>query len=230
MSISVEKTLAELVTEDPRRADVMEAYRLDFCCGGTKALADAAAEVGMQEAELEELLTALDLPPVPQTGEVGSGRNAALAHDIVDTHHAYMWEEMPRLGALVEKVHRVHGDRHPELRVVLETYNQMIAELDPHMTREERSVFPVISKLEKGESPRGAEGLDKTIDELVDEHEAVGRILSQLRSLTDGYQTPPDACASYIAAYRGLEEMERDLHVHIHKENNILFPAALGLC
>ena len=132
----------------------MEAYRLDFCCGGTKALADAAAEVGMQEAELEELLTALDLPPVPQTGEVGSGRNAALAHDIVDTHHAYMWEEMPRLGALIEKVHRVHGDRHPELRVVLETYNQMIAELDPHMTREERSVFPVISKLDKGESPR----------------------------------------------------------------------------
>lgn len=225
MSLSSTNTLADLVTEDPRRAAILEEYQLDFCCGGAKSLKDAASEAG---ADLEALLAALSLPEAATTA-VSVGDNAAFAHDIVDTHHSYMWEEMPRLGALVEKVFRVHGDRHPELRAIRNTYNEMVAELEPHMTREERSVFPVISKLEKGEAPRGGQNLSQTIDELVEEHQAVGEMLKELRRLTKDYKLPENACTSYMLAYQGLEEMERDLHVHIHKENNILFPAALEL-
>lgn len=225
MSLNSTTTLADAVTKDPRRAAILEEYKLDFCCGGAKSLEEAANEAGV---DLDELLAALILPE-NEDAVVRTGNNAALAHDIVDTHHSYMWEEIPRLGALIEKVFRVHGERHPELRAIRNTYNEMVAELEPHMTREERAVFPVVSKLEKGESPRGAQNLSETIDELVEEHQAVGEMLRRLRHLTKDYQLPEDACTSYLLAYQGLEEMERDLHLHIHKENNVLFPAALEL-
>lgn len=228
MPVDVSTTLGDLVTEDPRRARVLERFGLDYCCHGQRTLSEAA---GADELDLAEVAKALDLAEVA-TGNATSElpkQNSALAHDIVDTHHAYLWEEMPRLQALVDKVHTVHGDRHPELAGVRDAYNRTVTALDPHMTAEERVVFPAISKLERTRTPGATGSLEQPIAELRAEHEAVGVLLQQIRSLTNGYAVPDDACNSYRAMLKGLEEMELDLHEHIHKENNILFPRVLEL-
>lgn len=226
MTVEASTTLADLVIEDGRRARVLEGFNLDYCCQGHRSLADATTAAAL---DLDEVRRALDLSMAIAPQAVGSKESADLAHDIVDTHHAYMWAEMPRLQALVERVHRVHGDRHPELAAVNTLFSDGVAALDPHMTQEERVVFPAISRMEKAGSPAAAGPLADQIEHLVQEHTVVGDLFKQIRAMTGDYVVPEDGCASYRAMLNGLKEMELDLHEHIHKENNILFPAALEL-
>ena len=226
MSVDASTTLADLVIEDGRRARVLEGFGLDYCCNGHRSLSEATTEADL---DLAEICSALDLPPASVSAPAGAQERAALAHDIVDTHHAYMWEEMPRLLALVEKVHQVHGDRHTELAKVNELFSTAVTELDPHMTKEERVVFPAISRMEKTGAAGAAGSLAGQIDVLVQEHTVVGDLFKEINSVTGGYAVPEDGCASYRAMLDGLREMELDLHEHIHKENNILFPGALEL-
>jgi regulator of cell morphogenesis and NO signaling len=225
MTVSATASLGELVTEDSRRSRILEKFGLDYCCNGADTLADASAAAGL---DVDSVIAALNLPdaaPEPRA----AGDTASLAHDIVDTHHSYMWDEMPRLAGLVEKVYRVHGERHPELEQVRAAYFKAVAALEPHMTTEERSVFPTIAKLEKGQPAAGAATLDTTLDTMVAEHQVVGDLFHEIKRLTNGYTWPADGCNSYKMMLEGLSEMELDLHAHIHKENNILFPAARTL-
>ena len=225
MNTNTHATLADLVLEDARRARVLESLSLDYCCHGHRPLDEAVAEAGL---DLAEVRAALDLPgeaPVAPTAAPGDA--TALAHDVVDTHHAWMWEEMPRLLALTEKVAGVHGDNHPELAEVHATYAKAVSELEPHMTTEERVVFPAISRMERGQAPTTDVGV--RLRQLRDEHQAVGDLFAHLRTLTDDWTPPADACGSYRGMLDGLAAMERDLHEHIHKENNVLFPRAAEL-
>lgn len=228
-TIDAHATLAALVNADIRRARVLEQFGLDYCCNGDRRLADAAALAGV---DLAEVTRGLDLGP-DATDSNGEGPTssdlATLAHGIVDDHHAYLWDEMPRLHALAEKVANVHGERHPELARVRDLYFDAEKGMEPHLTREERVVFPAISKLERtGQGTMTSHGpLDELIVTLTDEHDVIGAIFKELREITGGYETPADGCQSYRALYEGLAEMERDLHLHIHKENNVLFPATL---
>jgi len=226
MSVNISATLSDLVIEDPRRARVLEKFGLDYCCHGQRPLGEAADEAGVDVAAVS---AALDLAEALPAAAAGPADNAALAHDIVDTHHAYLWAEMPRLQALVDKVTTVHGVRHPELADVQATFEQAVAGLEPHMTREERVVFPAISRVEKTRSPAPAGSLTEPIAELRAEHDAIGELFKRIRSTTHGYEVPADACNSYRAMLTGLEEMELDLHEHIHKENNILFPHVVDM-
>jgi len=228
MSVDTSATLGDLVTEDPRRSRILERFGIDYCCSGQRSLADATNEAGL---DLAEVAQALDLPEDSSAPQGATPReNAVLAHDIVDTHHAYMWEEMPRLQALVDKVQGVHGDRHPELARVRAAYTEAVAALDPHMTTEERVVFPAITRFEKSGAASATFGsFAEPIEQLRAEHDAVGQLFKEIRTLTDGYAAPEDACNSYRAMLKGLEEMELDLHEHIHKENNVLFPRVLKL-
>lgn len=228
-------TLGDLVVADGRRAAILDRAGIDHCCNGHRTVAEAARDA---ELDVEDLLRSLDLPgdpassadPAPAaggpSGDSAARKLSSFAHDIVDTHHAYLWEEMPRLQALVDKVHGVHGDRHPELAEVRATYAAMVADLDPHLATEERRVFPMIRRLETGNTGRAAELADELragLAALRVEHDHVGGLLRQMRSLTAGYAVPADSCGSYRAMLAGLEAMEKDIHEHIHKENNILF-------
>ena len=221
-------TLADLVSADVRRARVLEQHGLDYCCNGGRPLAEAVASAGL---DLADVTRSLDLPAADSTPMAGASSDLATqAHDIVDTHHAYLWEEMPRLHALADKVTGVHGDRHPELARVRELYLAAAADLDPHLTLEERTVFPAITRLERtGTAVATSRGpLEELIAQLVAEHDVVGDLFKEIRTLTDAYRTPDDGCGSYRALYEGLAQMEADLHLHIHKENNVLFPAVLA--
>lgn len=228
MSVDVSTTLGDLVTADPRRSRVLEKYGIDYCCNGRRSLVEASDAAGLN---VDEIAAALDIPDPPPVQQWGYLENAALAHDIVDTHHAYLWEEMPRLLALVEKVDGVHGERHPELAVVHRTYRQALEEIEPHLSKEERVVFPAISRLEASQAPVQFRfgSLADTVSELLEEHDVVGELFKEIRALTDGYAVPTDACNSYRAMLTGLQEMELDLHEHIHKENSILFPQVIAL-
>src|SRR5699024_8259943 len=131
----------------------------------------------------------------------------------------------------VDKVHSVHGERHPELAEVREAYHQAMEQIEPHLTREERVVFPAISRLEKAQAPVEFRfgTLADELEQLLAEHDVVGDLFKRIRSLTDRYTVPDGACGSYVAMLKGLEDMELDLHEHIHKENNILFPRIIEL-
>lgn len=229
ITVTPETKLADIVTADVRYARVLERFGLDYCCKGQRTLQEAMES---SSHKIEDVTAALSLPleeaPKPTQGERSL---AALGHEIVDIHHAYLWEEMPRLQKIVEKVARVHGDRHPELARVLEVYTALVADLEPHLTVEERFLFPAISKLERTRQPvtTSKGSLEEVVKNMMTEHDKAGEMLRELRQLTRDYTTPEDGCNTYRVMNSSLLEFERDLHLHIHKENNILLPDALKL-
>lgn len=220
--------LGELVTALPGSARTFERHGLDYCCGGRVPLDEAAATAGI---DIEEVLEELRTLPDEPTPEWASLDASELVDHIEATHHVYLRGEMPRLGQLAAKVASVHGDRHPELLQVARTFSALCDELWPHLVKEERVLFPAVRELAGAtETPWFPFGpTSGPISILLTEHDSAGEMLEKLRDLTGGYQAPEDACASYTALYQGLEEFEADMHLHVHKENNVLFPAVAEL-
>lgn len=216
-----ERTLAELVAENPARAVVLDRIGLDFCCHGNRSLSDACSELGLDTEEVAASLdTVAEVPP----GWAGGGRGELAAY-VESTHHAYLHAELGSLEWLAGKVLSVHGERHPELDGVARLVTEIAADLRPHLAAEETEVFPRIASLAPGTA--GDDLLRARIADLVAEHTAMGTKLARLRELTGGFTAPGDGCASYRSLYERLAHLESDTHLHIHLENNVLFPAAL---
>jgi regulator of cell morphogenesis and NO signaling len=218
-------TLGDIVTMRPSLAADLERRGLDYCCHGTRSLAEAAREAGLDAQTVAEELSATHVgEPAVAWATLGP---AELVDHIETVHHHYLWAEMPRITALVDKIVSVHGERHPELAEVQRLYNELRADLEPHLTREEQELFPMIRQLTAttGGPDSHDPALVAQIEALAAEHETVGDLLDQLNRITSGYTTPTDGCASYAACYRALAELEADTHLHVHKENNLLFPA-----
>lgn len=226
--VETNRTLGDIVTSAPSSARVLERFGLDYCCGGRRTLADACESAGVDTAEVIAALEAIEPGPTPDWASMGP---AELVDHLEATHHRYLHDELPRLAALVAKVHGVHGQNHPELTDVKATFDELHAELAPHLMKEERVLFPMIRELATADTaPQFHCGsLRNPISVMLREHDSTGEQLERLRTITDGYAPPPDACASYRALYEGLAELEADTHLHVHKENNLLFPAVLEL-
>lgn len=227
-TIDPRTTLAELVIARPELAAHLDTVGLDYCCGGQRSLAEAVDAAGL---DLEAVAADLDaVPSRPATATEPQWDDAAgLVDHLEATHHAYLREALPRLVTLADKVAGVHGERHPELVGVAEAVHEIRADLEPHLAKEEQVLFPMIRELvAASEAPVFHCGsLANPIRVMLTEHDDVGEILARLRADTDGYQVPGDGCGSYHALYTGLAELESDTHIHVHKENNILFPAVL---
>ena len=223
--IDPEATVSSLVVEQPGRARVFERFEIDYCCGGKVPLRTACEQ---RELDVEVVVAALAEPGDVETDWTARPLEELCDH-IVDHHHGYLREELPPLRALVEKVDRAHGDRHPELHEVATTFAGLAQELEQHMVKEEQVLFPACVALEQGVDPHLPFPVDAPISAMVDEHEEVAAGLSRLRALTAGYAPPADACNSYRAMLDRLETLERDTHMHVHEENNILFPRAAAL-
>ena len=229
VTIDVTTTLAEAVDAFPQLARELERRGLDYCCGGRRTLGEACALVGLDpEATVAELSAAgaTSRPAVwtTMTADV-------LVDHIEATHHRYLWDELPRVTALVDKIVTVHGARHPELVEVAACFAQVRADLEPHMMKEERVLFPMVRELatSTGMPSFHCGSLRNPISVMLREHDAVGDLLARLRRLTDGYTAPADGCASYAACFAAMAELEADTHLHIHKENNVLFPMVVRL-
>lgn len=229
MTISESTTLAEAVNEFPQLAREFERRGLDYCCGGGRTLAEACALAGIDPAAtVAELFAETEESDSPEWTTMSAD---ALVDHLVATHHRYLWDELPRVTALVDKIVGVHGGRHPELVEIASCFGKARADLEPHMLKEERVLFPMIRELatSAGMPSFHCGSLQNPISVMLTEHDAVGDLLARLRHLTNGYTPPADGCGSYQACFTAMAELEADTHLHIHKENNLLFPMVVRL-
>lgn len=230
--IDPQATVGELVRAAPARARVFESLRMDYCCGGGVPLAEACARSQVDLEEVTERLRRADADPREDTlVDADAMTLAELADHIEATHHAYLREELPELDRLTEKVAQVHGDKDSRLATVRTAFLALKAELEPHMMKEERILFPIVRQLEASDGPVDFHcgSVANPIRQMEHEHDQAGSALAVLREATDGFDPPEWACNTYRVMLHRLERLERDMHQHIHKENNVLFPKAIQL-
>ena len=234
--INSETTVRDVALQMPESTRLFEKLKIDYCCGGNRPLAEACASAGIDINNVMEILA--QVTKSNSEDAALSFRDAPLPElitHILDTHHVFTKSEMERLQSLVEKVIEAHGANHPELIRLGELFTQLCADLKPHMFKEEQILFPYIVAMTRA-AERNQAGpfapfgtVNNPIRMMMMEHDTVGLILRELRALTSGYKAPAGACISYQTLYQALEHFEKDLHQHIHLENNILFPKALEL-
>jgi len=234
MNIGPNKTVRDVALEIPGATRVFETVGIDYCCGGQRSLGDACETAGVT---LEHLLTSLQLTTTaPDTKrDFRATPLAELIEHILSTHHVFTRTEIARLRGLLVKVCTKHGELHLELEPLRMLFDKLSAELEPHMFKEERILFPYIIALENAVANRRSllrppfGTVANPIRMMMMEHDNAGHLLKEMRQLTFDYTPPADACTSYRTLYQAMDEFEKDLHEHIHLENNILFPRAVEL-
>ncbi len=227
-----EKTVAEIVTENIRTADVFKKNGIDFCCGGNVNVKDVCAKKGVDYAKIKEDILNMDKAPV--TGhDFNSWDIDFLADYIINTHHNYVKEANILIRQYSERVAKVHGHHYTETVEINNLFHDLSNELDMHMQKEENILFPfikVIGKAKKDGSPLAPPpfgSIQNPINMMEAEHTDAGDILRKIAELSNNYTPPSGACNTFRALYSKLEEYQNDLFQHIHLENNILFPKAI---
>jgi len=229
-------TIGEMAANNSRRTEVFSKYGLDFCCSGDRTLHEACMEMGLDVQRIEEEIAEVDMETAVEEGADCNCMQLHALCDFIETkHHAYVRESIPAIEKLLVKIVEVHGDVHPHLSEILSAFRMVGDELSMHMQKEEMVLFPHIRELEKSakNGTPAAIGRFPTIQMPINmmeaEHENAGNVMKEIRQHTSDYKLPEGACATFTEAYRKLLEFEKDLHTHIHLENNILFPKAIKL-
>lgn len=214
-------SLAAIVRTWPAAARALRARGLDFCCRGEVTLAQACTDHGLDpQALLEELRAAAAEPALPAPAELSTP--ALIAH-LVQTHHAYLRRALPWVEELTAKLVRVHGARAPGLAELQGLVAELAAAILPHIEQEEQRLFPALLA-----APPPSD-LPEQLDAMRAEHLHVGRLLQRLRALTDGFQAPAGACATWLACWSELARLEEDTLCHVHLENHVLAPRGTAL-
>ena len=229
-----QRTVREIALAAPQSTRIFEQYKIDYCCGGRRPLAEACERAGVDVEEVYRSLSEAFDAPIPDEAAEKLPLSQLVDH-ILAKHHVFAAAELERLTPLMDKVVKKHGEMHPELYQLQTAFGDLKASLLPHMQKEERVLFPYIQKLYATHPPQGAVPeanfgtVQNPIRMMMTEHDSDGELLALMNRLTNGYTPPEGACPSFAALYYGLTELERDLHRHIHLENNVLFPAAAEL-
>jgi len=225
-----ETTVGAIVTAHPALARFFEHLGIDYCCHGRQPLAAACAARGLEVATTIALLesAAVALDPIPTEIDAAGMTLIQLADHIQETHHVYTKTELPRLVALADRVAASHGERDPRLLEVASVMRTLTGEMLDHMHSEEVVLFPLIRRVESEGLPTGpGAAIAAPIRAMEAEHDDAGYALASLRALTDDFTPDRNSCNSHRALLAGLAAFEADLHRHVHKENNILFPRVL---
>ncbi|ANH82017.1 iron-sulfur cluster repair di-iron protein [Niabella ginsenosidivorans] len=234
MNISKDDSIGTIAASDLRTGIVFEKFGLDFCCNGNRSIETACKEA---QVDLNKVLSALK--EIDPQGKPGVDYNTwpldLLADYIEKKHHRYVSAQIPAIEGLLEKINTVHGQKHPELSEIKKLFSECAGELTMHMKKEELMLFPFIKKMVQASqlhtrqpsAPFGS--VQNPIYTMLHEHNTEGERFNTIRLLTSDYTVPPDGCNTYRTAYHALKEFEEDLHLHIHLENNILFPKAIDL-
>lgn len=234
-SLLLNLAVGQIAATDYRNALLFKKYGIDFCCGGKKSLGEACEKKGLDINILEQELENITKEKCTGTLSYSEWNPSVLIDHIINTHHTYVKDLLPELIFFAAKVSKVHGQEHPELIKIQELVEAINEELTSHMMKEEQILFPYIktlyeASLEKSFTPNAPFGTIKNpISMMEAEHESAGSCLSEIRELTSNYTLPTEACGSYQLLYNMLHAFEEDLHLHIHLENNILFPSAISL-
>jgi regulator of cell morphogenesis and NO signaling len=228
MAITSETAVRDIVLENPGAIPLLEQLGIDYCCGGQHALGEACSRRGLSVATVLDKLAEATREPTDKNWQ--TARLTELTEYIVSRHHAFTREQLRLLGELAAKVERRHGERHPEILELNKAIAALTAEITHHFYCEENILFPYIRESEAGGllTEPVFNSVEQPVTRMMMEHDQTGDELRRLRELTNNYQPPQDACTTFRALYRALEELESDLHQHIHLENNILFPRALA--
>jgi regulator of cell morphogenesis and NO signaling len=232
-----QQKVAEIVKANPDAMSVLDKFGIDFCCGGKLSLAKACDKAHVTLADVEQALVenAILASQIPAAEDPWTWTLRRLADHIVAKHHAYVEMQIPEILRLLDKVAHRHGDHHPELHDIGEAFHAVANELTQHMKKEELILFPWIKRYEEVQlghlpyvqPPFGT--IANPIQTMEAEHEQAGGGFATIRVLSKNYTLPEGACMSYWQTYHLLQEFEKDLHVHVHLENNILFPKALAI-
>jgi regulator of cell morphogenesis and NO signaling len=236
MTLTMTKTVRDYAIETPQTIPVFEKFGIDYCCGGNRPLDEACAAV---KANLDQVLKSLEaaiaLPVRPSERELRSGSLAELISHIVKTHHVFVRTQVPEIESLIEKVYTKHGPNHAELGKIRTVFHGLGEELMAHLMKEENILFPYIERMEESvvahdpilPPPFGT--VANPVRMMEHEHDNAGIALKILREASQNFTPPADACTSFRALYTALENFEKDLHQHIHLENNVLFPSSLAM-
>lgn len=238
MNITKDSIIGIVTAEDYRAAGIFEQAGIDFCCNGNRTIEAACNEHNISTEKLiSDLQMILEMPA--QKGDAVNDYKSwpldLLADFIEKKHHRYVTAQIPVIQSFLEKIVRVHGDRHPELAEIKELFNASAGELTAHMKKEELMLFPFIRKMiqakEAGTSDVAAPfgTIQNPIRMMMHEHDGEGERFRRIKELSNQYTSPADGCNTYRAAYATLKAFEDDLHLHIHLENNILFPKSIEL-
>lgn len=221
-----DQSVGEIVAADHRTAFVFKSHGIDFCCGGKKNVANACASKNVDVNELEKEIASILAQPV-QGMKFNDWKVDFLVDYIVNNHHVYVKNKLPELLYISEKVARVHGERDSELLEMYALVQELHSELMNHLNKEETELFPLIKKLDDKDQSEYLSNL--LLTELEDEHELAGSMMQKLETLSNNFTPPKEACTSYTIYFKTLKEFQDDLHMHVHLENNILFPKVLIL-
>ncbi|MBD2081560.1 iron-sulfur cluster repair di-iron protein [Leptolyngbya sp. FACHB-17] len=230
-TFEINNTVGAIVRDYPALSRQFEQVNIDYCCGGKRTLEEACRQRGIDpEAFLTQLENNAAKEPASEMNLSGLSLTA-LANHIEQTHHAYLHTELPRLEKMVTKVAAVHGDKEPRLLEIRNVFLELSADLTTHLLKEEQVLFPIVRQLEasNGLPIFHCGSLCNPVSRMELEHDAAGRALEKLRQLTNNYTPPEWACNTYRSMLNALEAFEQDMHQHVHKENNVLFPGAIAL-
>jgi len=236
MQVTESPTVAEIASKSLAAVRVFEKLGIDYCCGGKRPLAEVCLAKGLDtDAVQRQLDEAIMAPPESARDWPAEPLRDLIGH-IVNTHHAYLKRELPAIGMRVAKVYRVYNQRYgPTLQGLPEVFSALRAEMEMHMQKEELVLFPAIVASEAAvtagnpppQSPFGR--MANPIAMMEAEHESAGEALVRIREITQNFHVPDYGCVTYRALMSGLKELEEDLHMHVHLENNVLFPRAVQL-
>jgi regulator of cell morphogenesis and NO signaling len=233
MTLTTNNTLGAIAAKSPQAARVFEKHEIDFCCGGDRPFKEVCRA---KSISADELLAEIETTaPITEERDWQSASMAELADHIMALHHVFLREEMPEIARMIEKVLAAHGSNHSESLLSLQkTFSGLQTELTVHMMKEETVLFPLVKRMEgaarEGMLPPAPGGsVSNAITVMEDEHVSAAAALREMRRLTSGYNVPRDGCKTYRALFQRLRNLEADLHVHIHLENNILFPRAIEM-
>jgi regulator of cell morphogenesis and NO signaling len=226
-TLNPDMTVGTIATEVPGAAGVFERLGIDYCCAGKVPLAQACRKRGLAVEEVVTLLRSEAAGSGAHSRDWSGATMTELADEIEATHHAYLKTELPRLCVLADKVGTAHGNGCPELRELAALFRRFSEEMTRHMAEEERDIFPALRSMERGSGAAAAQ-IAPPIERMTEEHEEAGVALRRFRQLTRNYQPPLGACTSWRVLLTDLERLERDMHEHVHKENNVLFPRAMS--
>lgn len=228
-----DESIGEICAKDLAKAAVFKKYNIDFCCGGKKTIKQACKE---NKIDVDELVQALEqVEAVKETPDFQSFTLSELIVYIVDVHHQYVYDQMPGLLALAEKVSDVHKLENPELKIMHTLLLAIESELQLHQMKEEKVLFPTIKKMEAAFEKKGKyshelfEAMQSALNIMEMEHDSLGNLLHDMRNQSKNYQLPMNACNSYRQYFQELQALENNLNIHMHLENNILFPKTVEL-
>jgi regulator of cell morphogenesis and NO signaling len=233
MNIQTSDTVGSIVTRNLHAAQILTDHGLDFCCGGQKSLQEACEDKHIAIDSLMKQLGSLADARESQTPDFVDMNLIPLTKYIEKIHHKFTMEKILFIKSNLSKLINAHSHTHPELTEIKQTFDALSDHLTVHMKREELMVFPYIrnmTRFGKTAIGRAVFGyIENPILDLVNDHQSESKKLKYLDNLTNHYAVPSDGCNTYTTTYQAMKELETDLYIHMHLENNILFPKAVAV-